>query len=115
MVRFSSSAWRASRGDPQAGQRVRPSGVSARQSRQKVMTASRHLALPRLTAEGGVGARHVGRILTRFGGEGGDQPVVGGKVAEHAGQEVGLGTRLPNLGRAYAGRRKEAPKPLRLA
>ena len=47
-----------------------------------------------------------------LGGKGGGQPLVGGEVVEHAGQEPRLARGGANLGRADAGDGEEAPEPL---
>ena len=60
-------------------------------------------------------APDVGGVNAGLGGKGGDQAVVGGQVFEHAGKETGFARRSANLGRAYAGHGKEAPKPLAVA
>ena len=96
------SAWRASRGEPQAGQRAACPDVSARQSRQK--PAHGTLALPRLRRRALARALPTSAGLEAgLGGEGGEQPFVGGEVVEHAGQKARLARGGANLGRADAG------------
>ena len=59
-----------------------------------------------------MGLGDVGRLAACLGGKCGGQPLVGGEIFEHAGQEPRLAAGCANLGRADAGHGEEAPEPL---
>ena len=79
------ASWRTSRGEPQAPQRAGPEARSARQSRQKALTASRSLG----PAERSAGARDLGRVDPGAGRER-DQGLVIEHMVQHAGKKAGL-------------------------
>ena len=74
-----------------------------------------HFALPTAAGKRDAALVDVGRVETAFTREGGDQPVVGSHVFEHAGQKSWFARGGANLGWADAGDGEKAPEPFAIA
>src|ERR1700733_3913631 len=125
MASASRSSWRSKRGEPQAAQRAVRGEASARQSRQKLVTAIPREECPRDYPPSGQIAFPVStERAPRLGdarwidpgavGKRYQETLIAQHMVEHAGQKARFAGGLADILLRYAGDGKERPKPLRL-